>query len=83
VTATLKLHTVPLSQSLRLGQRYTHAALRDSLWDIKGTTATISFVLLHLERGNQPGQRQDTHRSGLSQTVTQVGTERDSGEIRP
>jgi len=83
VTATLKLLTVPRSQSPRPGQRYTNATLRDSLWDTKGTTATISFGLLHLERGKLAGQRQDTHRGGLSQTVTQVGAERDSGEIRP
>ncbi len=83
MTVTLKLLTVPLSQSLRLGQRYTRATLRDSLWDTKGMTGTISFGLLHLERGKPAGQRQDTHRSGLSQTVTRVGTERDSGEIGP
>ena len=45
--------TVPLSQSLRLGQRDALATLRDNLWDTRGTAETITFPLLYLRWDRQ------------------------------
>jgi len=49
VKTTPKSLTVPLSQPLRLGQRYTHATLRDSMRDSSGTTGIKSLALTVLQ----------------------------------
>lgn len=75
--------TVPLSQSLSLGQRDAHATLRDSLRDTRGTARDYYVSSVALTAGQAAGRRRDTHRGRVSHRFTEVGTEWDSGEMKP